>query len=185
MINNSYTEMLSVKSAIERTVQGYITVYSTVAQESNQVDQFFTAVERYVAALYVSGQIDNNYFVRTTNTGDLEISFVARTQHTRMTFLLPPTLMWKASNIEVKTPAPVAEIRPENLSLWENLFQRPAQQTETQPEAIDDNLQHGVGEISAAAIDYFREQLNLPPLHKEQSSDDTIAAYERAMKIVD
>lgn len=84
-------EMLSVKNAIERMVQNYITAYTT---NQGTEKEFFGAIERLVASFFVGGQIDNNYLVRSAGMG-IEISFSTKGHCTRMTFILPPALCWK------------------------------------------------------------------------------------------
>ncbi len=86
-------EMLSVKSAIERTIQGYISTYTTLS--GNNSKEFFQAVERSVAAFFVSGQIDNNYLVRSINSGDIEIRFSTHGHYTCLTMFLPDPLKWR------------------------------------------------------------------------------------------
>lgn len=86
-------EMLSVKSAIERTIQSYISTYTTLT--GNNSKEFFQAVERSIAAFFVSSQIDNNYIVRSTTSGDVEVYFSSHGHCTCLTMLLPESLKWK------------------------------------------------------------------------------------------
>jgi hypothetical protein len=92
-------EMLSVKSAIERMVQNYISTYTT----TGSYKEFFDAVERLVASFYVGHQIDNNYLVRSVGLG-LEIAFTTKGHGTRITFMLPENLRWKVSVAKPQQP---------------------------------------------------------------------------------
>lgn len=111
-MNKDQLAMLSVKSAIERTVQAYISVYS----QSSDYKGFFAEVERYVASLFVSRQISNNYSVRTTTKGDVEIKFVANGQYSSLLVLLPNEVRWKDEALQFETftappsPPPVPAI---------------------------------------------------------------------------
>lgn len=94
-MNSSQMEMLSVKSTVERTLNGYAISHLSDNDVTPQqrVNNFFNDVERYVAMLFVSGQIDNNYLVRSTHQG-IEVKFTTRGQYTCVNFLLPEELRW-------------------------------------------------------------------------------------------
>lgn len=94
-MNKAQMEMLSVKSAIERTITGYTTSYSTTTfQGPENVNKFFDVVERFVASLFVSGQINNDYVVRPSNLG-IEVTFSSGKQFSRLDLMLPDCLQWK------------------------------------------------------------------------------------------
>lgn len=95
-MNKEQMQMLSVKSAIERMVQNYINAF----QANGTPKQFFDAVERMVASFFVGQQIENNFIVRAGAQGDLEISFTAHKHCSRITFMLPETLLWKIEKLQ-------------------------------------------------------------------------------------
>lgn len=97
-MNEQQMKMLSVKSAMERVIQGLITSYEL----SGTSKEFFSGVERLVASFFVSGQIDNNHLVRSTQRGDLEIRFSTGGQFTCLSILLPESLQWKVEIAQKK-----------------------------------------------------------------------------------
>lgn len=163
-------EMLSVKSAIERTVQNYINVYFFQAREGveNSCNQLFNTVERLIASFFVGQQIDNNYVVRSLKTGDLEISFTTNGHCTTLTFILPDQL--KSSFIPFRDSISEANLRVNargNIEVFQNgkwvemprqINTSPASQPTVQPEPTTPNV--------------------------EEEPDDPFKAYERAKKAV-
>ncbi len=97
-MNKQQQEMLSVKSAIERTVAGVIAALTASTTDSKGYQHLFSEVERYIASLFVSYQITNNYSVRATDSGDICISFQSIDGHFGVVnYLLPPNLKWKTN----------------------------------------------------------------------------------------
>lgn len=65
-------QMLSVKDAIERVVRGQIAVCLTAVAAGTYTRDHFTTmaetVEKFIASLYISGQIDRDFSVSTSVT---------------------------------------------------------------------------------------------------------------------
>ena len=85
-MNASQMQMLSVKSAIERTVSGLIVSYAT--NPSTAADNMYNDVCRYMASLFASQQIDRDYRVELLNN-NLSVAFWSRGNSTSLSFLLP------------------------------------------------------------------------------------------------
>lgn len=112
---NAYQkEMLSVKNAIERMVQGQISSFSK-NPDTNSADLLFSQVDRFIAGLYVSGQIESVYSVSVTGGNQLEISFGCAGQKSTVTFLLPRELSFRKeaapSQVELSLISDIADIR--------------------------------------------------------------------------
>lgn len=60
-MNKQQMEMLSVKSAIERTANGLIASFSTIPNPN--ADLLYDEICRYMASLFASRQIDQDYRV--------------------------------------------------------------------------------------------------------------------------
>lgn len=107
-------EMLSVKNAIERMVQGQISSFSK-NPDTNSADLLFSQVDRFIAGLYVSGQIESVYSVSVTGDNQLEISFGCAGQKSTVTFLLPRELSFRKeaapSQMELSLVSDIADIR--------------------------------------------------------------------------
>jgi len=95
-MDNKQMKMVSVKSTMERMIQAMIASYEPL----KDADAFFTAVERMVAGLFASQQIDNNYLVRPSGK-NIEIKFSTGGHYSCLTYMLPPSLEWKV-NIKPK-----------------------------------------------------------------------------------
>ena len=79
-------EMLSVKSAIERTIQGYL---ASFAKSGNKGD-LYNELCRYMAGLFASKQINRDYLVSLRDgPGNLEVRFSVGSHISKLTFLLP------------------------------------------------------------------------------------------------
>lgn len=102
-MNKSQMAMLSVKSAIERTIGAYIASYAPTSDYKG----FYAEIERYVASLFVSRQITNEYTVRSAPNGNIEVNFVTDGQHSTVHYLLPSALRWKQTNVVPPTPLKV------------------------------------------------------------------------------
>lgn len=108
-MNKDQMEMLSVKNAIERTVQSQITAMLSRTYAAADVSKyFFEYVERYVAGLFVSGQINNDYQVRSDINGDLVVAFSTCGQKVDTTFMLPNFLRW-TKNTSVQNVKPLTQ----------------------------------------------------------------------------
>lgn len=155
-------EMLSAKSAIERAVQGYIATYSRMDASPDTVNQFFDTVEKLVAAMFVSGQINNNYLVRADNVGNLHIAMTVGQHNTQLTFLLPISLRWTVEKMIPKAETSEVSMTPElatqlGVSLIEDL-----QYFQNKP-------------MSSVA----------PPYDAEKADFDATLAFNNAMKVVE
>ncbi len=91
-MNKSQMEMLSVKSAIERTVHSLVSSYSTAPDQEG----LYTELCRYMAGLFASKQISNDYQV-TIRGQSLEVRFITAGNISKLTFLLPSNMLPKAS----------------------------------------------------------------------------------------
>jgi len=79
-------EMLSVKSAVERTVQGYLASYT---KNGNKGD-LYNELCRYMAGLFASKQINRDYLVSLRDgPGNLEVRFSVGSHISNLTFMLP------------------------------------------------------------------------------------------------
>jgi len=101
-MNTDQKEMLSVKNAIERMVQGQISSFSNNA-DSHSADQLFSQVDCFIAGLYVSGQIESVYSVHVNGIDQLDISFGCAGQKSTITFLLPHQLRFKREVAPART----------------------------------------------------------------------------------
>lgn len=95
-MNKSQMAMLSVKSAIERTVQGYLASYATSKQ--NQQTDLYNDICRYMAGLFASCQIDRDYIVGVRNRS-LEVSFTVAGNKSHLSFMVPSTILPKPSAV--------------------------------------------------------------------------------------
>lgn len=93
-MNKSQMAMLSVKSAIERTVQGYLASYA--ASKQNQQTDLYNDICRYMAGLFASRQIDRDYVVGVRNRS-LEVSFTVAGNKSHLSFMVPSTILPKPS----------------------------------------------------------------------------------------
>lgn len=107
-MNKDQMEMLSIKSAIERTVSGYIAAFKT----SGDCSGFLCEIERYLAALFVSNQITNDHSV-VLNKKDIDVRFVARGQYCTLTFLIPSELQPKPEPPKTQAPNVLVQDRYE------------------------------------------------------------------------
>jgi hypothetical protein len=170
-------EMLSVKSAIERMVQNYISAYST----TGSYKEFFTAVERLVASFFVSGQIESNYLVRSTTKGDLEVRFTACKHCTGLTFLLPEQLRWRVDVVKRETAfepftVSICETQPDALILESTIRVNPAGHLEIYKNGKWVQLPNG----HHTSPQVEQEQ----PAPTVEETFDPFEAYDRAKKAV-
>lgn len=86
-MNKHQMEMLSVKSAVERTVQGLISSYSQIPLPNPH--GLYEEICRYMASLFASRQIDQDYQVERGVSGKLEITFRTQGQISSLTFMPP------------------------------------------------------------------------------------------------
>jgi hypothetical protein len=86
-MNQSQTEMLTTKSAVEQTVRGLITSYSKLPLPNPY--GLYGEICRYMASLYDSQRIDANYRVEREVDGKFLVSFAVRGQPHTMTFMPP------------------------------------------------------------------------------------------------
>lgn len=86
MISNQQ-EMLSVKNAIERTVHAYFTTHATTESKTKEQD-VVEDVRKYVAALYVSGQIASDFTVKASNVS-IDVTFTFNGHHNTTSYLIP------------------------------------------------------------------------------------------------
>lgn len=68
-MNKQQMEMLSVKSAIERTANGLIASFSTIPNPN--ADLLYDEISRYMASLFASRQIDQDYRVARQAAGNI------------------------------------------------------------------------------------------------------------------
>jgi len=87
-MNRNQQEMLSVKSAIERTIQGLVTSYSQAPLPNPY--GLYEEICRYMASLFASRQIDQDYQVERKVDGRLDITFRTHDQISSLSFLPPP-----------------------------------------------------------------------------------------------
>lgn len=107
-MNQAQMEMLSVKSAIERTVAGlfstYASLYTTPSERANKLTQ---AASQYTASLYASGQIESACV--TLEEKQLSIAFSAGGHTSAVSFLLPTAFISKATPTRREDPLPSVE----------------------------------------------------------------------------
>ena len=119
-MNNNQNQMLSVKNAIEQAVQ----VYEAVFRNTGCGDDFLAAVERHVAALFVSGQIDRDFRVIRTDY-NLTINFTAHGNISCLTFLISNRSLPQALVKESLGLSPIALPTDVELSLEKLRLQTP------------------------------------------------------------
>ena len=89
-MNNSQMDMLSVKSAIERTVRGLVASYTSTCGTKPDL---YNDVCRYMAGLFASKQITRNYTV-SIEKKSLDVSFESNAKHySKLSFLLPSPML--------------------------------------------------------------------------------------------
>lgn len=184
-------EMLSVKSAIERTVAGLIASYTTSVWKDTeaQITGFFSDVQRYIASLYVSRQIDSNFCVWSTDT-TLKVEFTAHGHHSHVTYLLPISLQWgNLSNNKAQQELSLAPQFPElDVDLTKADDTIPVGDVtyfETQEEYpyIDPEVLTQAQEQVRAMIESRNQEAEM--VAELRKVDDEIEAYRRAMKVVE
>lgn len=105
-MNASQMEMLSVKSAIERTVAGLIVSYSanTRPTPTSVSENLYNDICRYMASLFASQQIDRDYKVELARN-NINVTFWTRGNATGLTFLVP----YKLPKHELPKQEPLGE----------------------------------------------------------------------------
>lgn len=98
-------KMLGVKATIERAIQSYTTVYSTYAAGMHSA--FVDEVDRFVAGLYASRQIDKSYTVAMSSSGFLEVVFSVGSHASIVNYMVPSKL-WPTKQ-PAPTTAPIAK----------------------------------------------------------------------------
>lgn len=184
-------EMLSVKSAIERTIAGLAASYTADVWKDveAQITGFFSDVERYVASLYVSRQIDSDFAVCSTNNG-IKVVFSTRGHFSQVTYFLPKELWW--SNLAKNKALQELSLAPQFPELDVDLTK--ADDTipvgdvtyfETQEEYpyIDPEVLTQAQEQVRAMIESRNQEAEMVAELREV--DDEIEAYRRAMKVVE
>lgn len=107
-MNRAQMEMLSVKSAIERTVAGLLATHAYLDVSSRErTTKLLQAVSQYTAALYASGQLEA---ARVTLDGScVVVAFDARGQTSTLTFLLPEAFIHEVVHTRPVDPLPSVE----------------------------------------------------------------------------
>jgi hypothetical protein len=111
------SQMLSVKNAIERVVQGQIAVCLAAVAAGSYTREHFTemaeTVEKFIASLYISGQIDRDFSVETSMTAlRTRVKFSLGGHFSEVDNMLPRELgkpQW-VSRQEVVSEMPLPEI---------------------------------------------------------------------------
>jgi len=187
-MDKNQMEMLSVKSAIERMVQNYISTY----QATGSYKEFFTAVERLVASFFVGQQIDNSYLVRSIHAGrTLEIRFSTQGHCTRITFLLPDSLKWRTLDPSKEKPYNPPSMFDDFFfpGRYKNTNERPQL---TEDKKLQDKAGYLIGSSTigtvllpgSSTIPRGSNDLPLPPwpeLTIPKSYDDVIVDYNRVI----
>lgn len=106
-------EMFSVKNAIERTVHAYFTVHAKTESQTKLQD-VVEDVRKYVAALYVSGQIAPDFTVSASSKA-IDVQFTFNGQLSRTSYLVPIGFSKGKTFVEAvkaaeKTPSNQAEL---------------------------------------------------------------------------
>lgn len=99
-------QMLSVKSAIERVVQGQVAVCLAAVAAGTYTREHFTTmaetVEKFIASLYISGQINREFTVETSMTGmRLTVKFGVGEHVSVVDNILPAQLIIRAPRTTV------------------------------------------------------------------------------------
>lgn len=114
-MNRSQMEMLSVKSAIERTIHAMVSAQATT-KRSDYGDLYNEAC-RYMASLFASKQIDRDYVVHVQGK-NLEIKFKAMGNWSCLTFMLPQATLPRRSD-EVSLREAINKVATKQESLGE------------------------------------------------------------------
>lgn len=168
-MNKSQMEMVSVKNAIERTIAGLVATYTKDlwSDPAQQVQQFFGEVERYVASLFVSRQITNDFSVTSSAMG-INVRFVTPTgDHSAVNYMLPAVLMWSNTQKKQEPVQLDIDLTLPELPVGDVTYFETAEFPYIDPEVI------------TSAQEQVRAMI------ESRQSEEQLAAYERAMKIID
>jgi hypothetical protein len=159
-------QMLTVKNAIERVVQGQLAVCLSAVAAGHYTRAHFIEmaefVEKFVASLYVSGQIDREFSIETSLSAlRLTIRFSVRGHH---------------GIVDNMLPAQIASFAPRKPELIESEIPLPdITYTEF------DDFQEAVSQFNAEKNLIKEQQIAAEYCIKE---DPAITAYEHAKKFV-
>jgi hypothetical protein len=174
-MNNEQMQMLSVKSALERTIQAFSAARAACdgTTSEHRFHCLLEDVEKYVAALFASNQIDRDFTVNSSMTlGYIEVRFSTQGHQSTLTVMLPASLRSK----EAAWPFPISA-RHAEMEFVSNVPS--VEEAVPYPDAMYvpfDDYQDAVTE--------YHSQLNL--IKEQMMTDDDAAAqaYERAKKFV-
>lgn len=179
-MDRSQMEMLSVKSAIERTLSSYVAVHTEIKDGYACLNftPFIEDVERYVAAMFAGGQIERDFSVSSSATsGCVEVLFAVGQQRSRVTFLMPPGLRI----------APPQSARPVTI---DKPPVQPELNFESHTTLLPDVNHVSFDDFQQASAEWNQEiamarsRAQEADLARTHAGDDAIDAYERAKKFV-
>lgn len=189
--------MISVKSTMERMIQALIASYEPL----NDSNTFFTAVERMVAGLFASQQIDSNYIVRPSGK-NIEIRFSTGGHSSCLTYMLPSSLEWKAEALANNTIRNTGPFTDEDRELARSFNVREASRNSSRRDPITYTIGGGGGgaggaggvaiSLSGADIKTFVDEsiskdvsLSTTVPSDNPTPNRALEAYEKAKKAVE
>lgn len=168
--------LLTVKNAIERVVQGQIAVCLSAVAAKTYTCQHFTEmaefVEKFVASLYVSGQIDRNFSIESSLSSlRVTVKFSVGGHHSIVDNMLPAALYYTAATLDTEEQ-PLPEISfVEFDDYQEAVYQFNAEKNLLKEQALASEL---LGQKVGVALDTF--------IPIAEVTADVIDAYDRAKK---
>lgn len=179
-MNDEQMQMLSVKSALERTIQAFSAAraaYDGTTSE-HRFHCLLEDVEKYVAALFASNQIDRDFAVNSSMTfGHIEVKFSTQGHQSTLTVMLPASLR----STEAAWPFPTSA-RHAEMELVSNVPS--VEETLPYPDAMYvpfDDYQDAVAELNQQK-NLIKERAQAEEFFGLKE-DPAIAAYEYAKKI--